>query len=61
MITRDRIEELGRLWEKVMARHPEADRETVWLILSDLELPPEERLRRALSLGKYAISRRLPH
>jgi len=32
MTTSERTEELGRLLEKVLARHPEADRETVWRI-----------------------------
>jgi hypothetical protein len=60
MISKERIGELGQMLEKVLARYPEADRETVWRILRDLEQTPMERLRRALRLGPYAISRRLP-
>lgn len=60
MLTKERIEELGQILEKILARYPDSDRETVWRILRDMEQTPTERLRRALSLGKYAISRRLP-
>lgn len=60
MISPERIEELGRLLEKVLERHPEADRETVWRILRDLEQTPLERLERVLRLGSHAVSRKLP-
>ncbi len=60
MISPERMEELSYLLAKVIERHPEADRDTVWRILRDLEEPPIDRLRRALRLGSYAVSRKLP-
>jgi hypothetical protein len=59
MLTEKRAERLGYLLQRVLERHPEADRDTVWRFLRDLELPPVERLRKVLRLGPYAISRRL--
>jgi hypothetical protein len=60
MLTPQRAEELGRMLEKVLAKYPEADRDTVFRFLLNLEQPPIERLRRALSFGQYALSKRLP-
>ncbi len=60
VISPERLEELGRMLSKVLERHPETDRETVWRILRDLVEEPLERLQRALRLGEHAVSRRLP-
>lgn len=57
MITPERADELGKLLAKVLERYPDSDRDTVWRILLDLELTPEERVRRALSLGCWSASR----
>ncbi|MBI3735571.1 hypothetical protein HY256_03550, partial [Candidatus Sumerlaeota bacterium] len=45
-ISPKRIKELGKMLEKVLREHPEADRDTVWRFLRDLEDTPEERLWR---------------
>lgn len=56
VLTERRIRELGARLEDIMRRHPEADRDTVWRFLRDLELTPMERLTRALSLGHWSVS-----
>ncbi|MBI3735217.1 hypothetical protein HY256_01735, partial [Candidatus Sumerlaeota bacterium] len=50
---------LGKMLQKVMREHPDADRDTVWRFLRDLEDTPEEWLWRALRLGRYAVSKKL--
>jgi hypothetical protein len=48
MLTQQRVLELGQTLEKILERHPEADRDTVFRFPRNLEDPPIERLRRAL-------------
>jgi hypothetical protein len=40
--------------DRVMARHPEADRDNIRHTLILLEYPPIERLRRSLVRGRFA-------
>jgi hypothetical protein len=44
--------------DKVMARHPDADRDNVRHTLILLDYPPIERLRRSLIRGRTAVERR---
>jgi hypothetical protein len=44
--------------DKVLAAHPEADRDNVRHTLILLELPPFERLQRSLIRGRAAALRR---
>jgi hypothetical protein len=56
MLTQERVLELGQTLEKIFERHPEADRDTVFRFLRNLEDPPIERLRRALRRASRAPS-----
>lgn len=56
---KESIERITRRFESVMKRHPEADPHTILRIIRDLEIPPIERLERALSFGRYPLFERV--
>jgi hypothetical protein len=55
MLTQERVDELGRKLKIVLEHYPEADRDTVVRFLRNLEIPPIERMRRALRFGLHPL------
>jgi hypothetical protein len=52
-----RHRELLEETERILARHPDLSRDTVWHVLLLLDEPPIERLRRALRRGSAGAAR----
>ena len=56
-----RISELRNRTDTICRKYPECDRDVVFRTLMNLDLPPVERLRKALLRGRQTQSRKGPH
>jgi hypothetical protein len=55
-----KIQELGEKMRRVLTKYPDADPDTVWHTLLNLEKDPGEHLQRLLQLGKHSLFAKRP-